>query len=58
MATNEPSFTIYSGNRELGSHQLPVYRDRKDAYEGTASTVAKDTGEAALGVGAIGGLWP
>lgn len=44
-AIDEPSFTIYSGTRELTSHQLPVYENRKDAYEGTVSTVAKDTGQ-------------
>jgi len=59
MATNEPSFIIHSGNQELGSHQLPVYQDLKDAYEGAASTAVKTTvkttGEAALVVGAFGG---
>jgi hypothetical protein len=45
VGINEPSFTIYSGKRELSSHQLPVYRDRKDAYEEAADTAFERTGE-------------
>ncbi len=46
-ATDEPSFTIYSGTRELNSYQLPVYQDRKINYEAAASTAAQDTGKVA-----------
>jgi hypothetical protein len=55
MATNEPSFTIYEGNRDLGSHQLPVYQDRKGTYEGDAATAVRVTTDAAISGGAIGG---
>jgi hypothetical protein len=55
LTTNEPSFTIYQGGRDLGSHQLPVYPDRKGAYEETASSVAGKTADMAIGAGAIGG---
>ena len=47
VAINEPSFTIYSGTRELSSHQLPVYQDHKIDYEAATSTAAQDTGKVA-----------
>jgi hypothetical protein len=55
MAVNEPVFTIYQGDRNLGSYQLPVYQDRKGVYEGDATAAVKATTDAAVYVGAISG---
>jgi hypothetical protein len=59
MAVNEPSFTIYQGDRNLGSHQLPVYQDRKGVYEEDAkedaTAVVKATTDTAVYVGTNGG---
>jgi hypothetical protein len=59
MAVNEPSFTIYQGDRNLGSHQLPVYQDRKGVYEEDATAAVKATTDTAVDtavyVGTTGG---
>ena len=54
-AVDEPSFTMYQGDRALGSYQLPVYQDRKGIYKGDATAAVKATTDAAMCVGAIGG---
>jgi len=57
-ATNSASFALYSSGRELGSYDLPVYRDRVQRTEQIALTPVAVTADVVI-VGSVVGfiLW-
>lgn len=52
VATNQQSFTLYSGNHEIGSHDLPFYNDGKGRVEKIALTPIAVTADLTI----IGGV--
>jgi hypothetical protein len=54
VATNNESFTLYSGDREIGSHDLPVYNDGKGRVEKVALTPVAVTADLSIVGGYLG----
>jgi len=54
VATNNQSFTLYSGNREIGSHDLPVYNDGWGRVEKVAMTPLAVTADLTIVGGYLG----
>jgi hypothetical protein len=57
VETNQQSFTLYSGNHEIGSHDLPFYNDGKGRVEKIALTPIAVTADLTIVGGYIGCLW-
>lgn len=55
-ATNNQSFTLYCGDRNLGSHDLPVYNDGTGKYKRVALTPLAVTADLTV-VGGVAGVW-
>jgi hypothetical protein len=53
VATNKQSFTLYSGNHEIGSHNLPFYNDGKGRVEKIALTPIAVTADLTI----VGGIF-
>jgi hypothetical protein len=56
VATNQQSFTFYSGNREISSYDLPFYNDGKGRVEKIALTPVAVTADLTI-VGGYVFLW-
>ena len=56
VATNQQSFTLYSGNREISSYDLPFYNDGKGRVEKIALTPIAVTADLTI-VGGYIGVW-
>jgi hypothetical protein len=56
VATNQQSFALYSGNREIDSYDLPFYNDGKGRVEKIALTPIAVTADLTI-VGGIIGYW-
>jgi hypothetical protein len=52
VATNQQSFTLFSGNHEIGSHNLPLYNDGKGRVEKIALTPIAVTADLTI----VGGI--
>jgi hypothetical protein len=57
VATNRQSFTLYSGNREISSYDLPFYNDGKGRVEKIALTPIAVTADLTIIGGYIGILY-
>jgi hypothetical protein len=57
VATNEQSFTLYSGNREMNSYDLPVYNDGRGRVEKIALTPVAVTADLTIVGGYLGCVW-
>jgi hypothetical protein len=55
-STNNQSFMLYSGNHEIGSHDLPVYNDGKGNIERAALTPVSVVADITI-VGGFIGYW-
>jgi hypothetical protein len=56
VATNQQSFTLYSGNREISSYDLPFYNDGKGRVEKIALTPIAVTADLTI-IGGYIGVW-
>jgi hypothetical protein len=56
VATNEQSFTLYSGGQEIGSHDLPFYNDGMGRVEKTVLTPVAVTADLTI-IGGYIGVW-
>jgi hypothetical protein len=56
VATNEQSFTLFSGKHEIGSHDLPFYNDGAGRIEKTALTPITLTADLTI-IGGYIGVW-
>jgi len=57
VATNQQSFMLYSGNHEIGSHDLPFYNDGKGRVEKIALTPVAVTADLTIVGGYLGVLY-
>jgi hypothetical protein len=57
VQTNQQSFALYSGNREIGSHDLPVYNDGRGKFEKIALTPFAVTADLTIVGGYLGCIW-
>jgi hypothetical protein len=57
VQTNHQSFTLYSGERKIGSHDLPVYSDGVGKYERLAWTPLAVTADLTIIGGILGNSW-
>ena len=55
--TNGGGFTVFSGGRQAGSYQLPVYKDRTGELEKIAWTPVAATADLTIIGGWLGCLW-
>jgi hypothetical protein len=53
-STNEDTFALYSDNREIGSYELPFYKDRRGTAEKIALTPVTVTADAGIATGYVG----
>jgi hypothetical protein len=54
VATNNQSFTLYSGDRAIGAHDLPVYNDGRGRVEKVAMTPIAVTADLTIIGGYVG----
>ena len=57
VATNNQSFTLYSGTHQIGSHDLPVYNDGKGRVEKIALTPVATTADLTIIGGYLGCIY-